>query len=611
MKKMFIFLIFLISFLFSLPNPQFLTPQYRQTYSPLPFSTGLEKISLPVIISPTFTLSPGILLSRTFIDYQQNGTLGSRIEYANNIWGFDWMHSPDSSASYPNRYCYYNAYYDDTVQLGMGVQASGSYRAGYVTFGMFPDGRATCFFHHQRENVLYSALAIEIAPGTGIFNDPIEPDVNPSPYGNQIIWPHGTIGNNGIIHVLGYGRPPTAGASEDFYYSRSTDGGNTFTNWLPIMNDTVMACLSGDIYAQPNGNKVVIAYTADLPERHSQVLQNVWIRESYDGGATWTSPRQITNYQYPSDTLPHEFAYTDCDAIYDLNGNLHVVWTEILSMVGSQGPATYPGFSRIRHWSEETGITLVSGPGHLSVVGDSWWYSPYPTVQNDAWRRPADRPQLAIDNYGNLYCVWVGNLDTTDISQGRRINGELYAAVSTDGGRTWGVKGEIGRVLDLTNSPSPGAAPGMCEDDDYFSLAPFAFNNHLHITYINDKDAGGVPQNEGVVTNNPVLYLQVPCSLLVEVGIEENQKKNLLTNKLTIYPTIARDKVKINYSLNEATFVKLSILDITGQIVKVLEEGRKEKGDYSIIWDVKGKKGTFYCLFNNGKKIYKKKIIIN
>ncbi|MEO0130671.1 MAG: hypothetical protein ABIK76_03165, partial [candidate division WOR-3 bacterium] len=91
MKKMIIF-IFLISFLFSLPKNEFLTPQYRQLYSPLPFSTGFEKISLPVIISPGFTISPGTLLSKTFIDYQSNGTLGSRIEFANNTWGFDWMH---------------------------------------------------------------------------------------------------------------------------------------------------------------------------------------------------------------------------------------------------------------------------------------------------------------------------------------------------------------------------------------------------------------------------------------------------------------------------------------------------------------------------------------
>ncbi|MEO0089709.1 MAG: T9SS type A sorting domain-containing protein [candidate division WOR-3 bacterium] len=610
MKKISIF-IFFIPFLFSLPKSEFLTSQYRQPYSPLPFSTGLEKIFLPVNTSLTFTTSPGILLSRTFIDYQSNGTLGSRIEFANNTWGFDWMHSPDSNSSYPNRYCYYNAYFDDTVQLGMGVQASGNYRAGYVTFGMFPDGKACCFFHHTREGVTYSALTIEIAPQTGIFGDPIEPDVNLSPYGHEIIWPHGTIGNNGIIHVLGYGRPPTAGASEDFYYSRSTDGGNTFTNWMPIMNDTVMACLSGDIYAQPNGDKVVIAYTSDLPEIHSQVLQNVWIRESYDRGATWQPPRQITNYPYPTDTLPHEFAYADCDAIYDLNGNLHVVWTEILSMVGSQGPATYPGFSRIRHWSEETGITLVSGIGHLQVVGDSWWYSPYPNVNNDAWRRPADRPQLAIDNYGNLYCVWVGNLDTNDISQGRRINGELYAAVSTDGGRTWGVKGRIGEVLNLTNSPSPGAPPGMCEDDDYFSLAPFAVDGYLHITYINDKDAGGVPQQEGVVTNNPVLYFRVPCSLLVEVGIAENNNKYSPKPNFFISPNPASKKINIIYSLPKSSPITIAIFDISGKMVEILENTTKEKGNYKLTWDAEGRKGTYFCLFNDGKKIYKKKIIIN
>ncbi|MEO0102855.1 MAG: hypothetical protein ABIK81_04045, partial [candidate division WOR-3 bacterium] len=141
LKRITIF-IFLAFIVYSLPV-------LRKPYSPepLPALTGQEIINQPVVITPVTTISPGETCSHTFIDYQQNGTLGDRLSIRSDYRAFDWMHSPDSSSTYPTRWIRYNSYYDNTFQLGEGVEVTTMLRSGYCTGGSFSDGRAVAFYH--------------------------------------------------------------------------------------------------------------------------------------------------------------------------------------------------------------------------------------------------------------------------------------------------------------------------------------------------------------------------------------------------------------------------------------------------------------------------------
>jgi hypothetical protein len=74
---------------------------------------------------------------------------------------------------------------------------------------------------------------------------------------------------------------------------------------------------------------------------------------------------------------------------------------------------------------------------------------------------------------------------------------------SADGGATWS------EPENITNSPTPGCWPMECDSDHWPTLNEVV-DDSLYITYINDKDAGGIPQSEGVDTENPVMYLAIP-----------------------------------------------------------------------------------------------------
>ncbi len=585
-------------------------PVLKRPYSPgpLPALTGEEILNRPVLLNPIFTTSPGETCSRTFIDYQQNGTLGDRLSIRSDFRAFDWMHSPDSSSSYPSRWVRYNSYYDDQFQLGEGVEVTTLGRSGYCTGGSFSDGRAIAFYHIQLP-LLFSVVSTEISPGSGLFNDPVAIDTITIPPsgsgGGSAIWPHGVVGMNDVIHVLSYPTKP-AGTASDFYYSRSTDQGVTFSNWMAVMNDTLLSCLSPDVYARPNLPKVLISYTRKIeypyPGVTTQIQQNVWFRESPDNGATWNDPVQVTFYEWGQPGTVFPLAYTDVDGIYDQNGNCHLVWTEVWYGLNPGGDTLYFYGSRIMHWSEQTGFSVVSGLGNNNapplVEDTTIWYMP----QNDAWRRPADRPQLAMDERGNLFCVWTGNKDTNDLSAGGRVNGELWLSVSTDNGLTWSQNAQ-----NLTNSPSPNAPPGQCEDDDYHTLWSEVYDGKLHIQYVNDKDAGGVVQNEGVVTNNPILYLQVPAT-----GISEGRREGISVSLLKIAPNPATNEIKVSYYLNGKQTVSCQLSDALGRIVKEINVGGKPGENHFVLRrDPEMKNGVYFLSFNLPHKTITKKVVLH
>ncbi|GAG08796.1 unnamed protein product, partial [marine sediment metagenome] len=105
------------------------------------------------------------------------------------------------------------------------------------------------------------------------------------------------------------------------------------------------------------------------------------------------------------------------------------------------------------------------------------------------------------NNY--LYVIWT-QFDPDDFSAGGFSNGEIYASASTDGGNSWDVP------INLTDTQTPDCSPGDCESDHWSSLAE-QIDDNLHILYVNDRDAGGIAQDEGSFTENPVLYMKHPA----------------------------------------------------------------------------------------------------
>jgi len=182
---------------------------------------------------------------------------------------------------------------------------------------------------------------------------------------------------NGGINVVWEDDSP---GNLDVFFSRSTDGGNTFANPQDLSND---ASDSGSpmVATDPSGNIYVVW------ENDSGVL-GVFFARSSDGGATFTAPVALSTNTGGS--MSPQIAV-------DVNGDVNVVWED------DSGNSSDISFSR----SADHGATF-SAPKSLSLgVGNS------------------TSAAIAVDLNGNINVAWEND------SPG---NFDLFFSRSTDGG---------------------------------------------------------------------------------------------------------------------------------------------------------------------------------
>jgi hypothetical protein len=492
--------------------------------------------------NPVCPDSPGMIIGTTFYDAQTTGTTGIRIAYHECGTHFAWMNGIDQWTG--NRWVYYN-FLDAQGNLGWpgGTPVGG---AG----GVYPqlatdDQERALIAYHNTDSLMF---ARDIACGYGLFSI--------RRLAGDFYWPYINYDYSGNIHILMYYPVPGAGEPTWFCHIYSTDGGS---NWSELgLVDSVM-CISGIPVSSPVDNKVAIVYTRPIvvEGQLSQIVNDVAYIESEDG-ITWNYAEivNVTNYDTLTDSV---FAYTDLAACYDYNGDLHILWNAPAYWV-PQGIYALDS-CLLFHWSENTGINLVF----------SAWHNSYP----GAWNRSASKMSLACDSSNNLYALWT-HFDDSDVSQGGYSNGELYLAWSGDGGQTWSPD------TNLTNSPTPGCAPGDCQSDHWSSMAR-VIDDSLRILYIEDKDAGGIPQGEGAETENPIRYLVLEKPALTRVDDNDEIPSSFSLGQN--YPNPFNASTNIGFTLDRDSDIALEVFNILGEKVATLADGRFSKGDHTVSWD--------------------------
>lgn len=476
--------------------------------------------------------SPGEMVGTTHYDMQSNGSTGTRIvkDYLDGFH-FSWTNGIDFWSG--NRWVYYNFVDENGNWLGptpvdswwgpqMDVLSEGRAAIAYATYLAVDDGR-----------------------GFGHFTKITRPDGGGPPYL--------AVDRTDRIHIISY-LVFTGSIESDpayLFYTRFEDG-----NWTdPELVDSLM-CVSAVIVSSNVSDKVAIAYTYPRDfQDPDQYNNDVCCIESEDGtNWDWNSKVNITDYQ-TDDTIR---AYTDLDAVYDWQDNLHIIWNtpyydEIGGYLSSDACLLW-------HWSETTGITFIA---------DGWWPS-----SPGAWNRSISKMSIGVWGLSDLFAIWTQFTDD-DKSAGGWSNGELFRCLSIDGGATW-FDSE-----NLTNSPSPGCWPGECDSDHWSSLAE-EVDGYLHIVYINDKDAGGVPHTEGVDTENPVMYYAFPLGDAVD---EDNEAQPTRFAVLQNYPNPFNATTEITYQLEANATVKLEIFNLLGEKTETLINESQSAGQRSAVWD--------------------------
>jgi hypothetical protein len=469
------------------------------------------------------------------------------------------------------RYCAWNFQYAGGGYFGE-TQAAPSW-SGWVQLDVMRDGsaRTVIAYHHDAGGGYYSWIDIDSANGSGSW------PFDPRPIAiNDHIWPKFTVCSNNNILLA-------TGDYADFNLHHlyiTTDFG---LHWDSIV--TFDSCSNLDFFLRAsriNGsNKVVFVHTQFIDDSIAagQLDHNVWYMLSNDNGASWTSRINVTDYQpYPIDSVR---AYADVNANFDRGDNLHIVWA------GRRVADAYYKTSKIFHWDEiHDTITVVSSPSIYYNEPGGWWIQTATAGQFGGWRMPADRPALVVDTLSDfLYCIWHGNDDYNDYSAAGYINGELYGAYSTDNGLTWS------DYTNLTNTRTPGAGPGYCDDEDYATVHPYVINDSIWVTYIEDKDAGNYADAEGTRTSNPVRCWVFPTSLIT--GITERKDEEPAALSLHVVPNPFTAQTKIAYCVGRnASGEKIRIYDASGRLVKSFPRLTPDALRTTLLWPGDDQHGT-------------------
>ncbi len=586
------------------------------------------------------------LLGTTWYENQYHGSSSRMISLApEGGLHFCWTNGQDSLAA--SRHVFYN-YWDPGGGVrypALGYQIDQGYRAGYCAADLFHSGEPVLAYHKQDH--LDDDWDIQIyADYTEGFGGAWSTIENPS--WGQICWPKMTLCNQDHIHIVGFEHSDRE--FERMTYTRSEDGGMTFTPWEVI--DTLMM-ITQDIAASPVSDKVGIAYTRNIsdfwdwytwPWIYHQFNNDVILIES-ENGIDWdfSDRRNITRIidpdssRYPDttwaggDTLR---PYNDVSLLYDREDYAHVAFTargvwKYGPRIGPSPSGVYVTYdaSMIWHYSEQHDTLTRIADGWYDVGDSDDGFNEYRGTGQG--RSTVDRPCLAENpENGYLYCIYARCVqgDTSGGSEPSHgwANGEIYCSVSTDGGLNWS------EGVNLTNTPSPGCSPGECFDEDYASQTRVV-NDTLHIIYIEDKDAGGVvwtaPQ-EGIWTENPVIYQKVPADLIPPgppyvqnyyfhvgpvgaTGIEEPQRTGGNVPEESVlrqnYPNPFNATTEIVYRLPTAGHVTLKIFNTLGQEVRTMVDGPQTAGEHRVRWDgrdAKGREaasGLYFCQLKGGE----------
>ncbi|MBN2619971.1 hypothetical protein JXB22_02685, partial [candidate division WOR-3 bacterium] len=424
------------------------------------------------------------------------GSAGQRIivdslKQAHMVW--DWVDYPGQTY----RYTYWDARFANGTYYG-NCQASPSgstYPSLDVTRDADPDDQRTVISYSYNDGSGYFAW-IDVDAGNvyGVWpNDPRTPAVP------DYMWSVISVANNNNILMC------TGDYNANYHHLFLTpDQGTTWTNFADFDS---CATLSYFLHASknPGSERIVFVHTQFITDSlaSGQIDNDIWYMLSSDNGLTWGPHINLTNYQ-PDDSVR---AYCDPYAIFDKDDNLHIVWSG-RRVVDN----TYYEASKIFHWDEvRDTITVVSSPSTYYNDPGGWWINGEDGGNYGAWRLPADKPVLISDE-NRLYCLWTGNDDYADTSAAGYVNGELFLSLSRDNGLTWW------GYWNVTNTRTPGAPPGSCDDEDFMCAHPFVVNDSFYILYLEDKDAGVYGLGEGTLTENPIRCLVTPKPL---EGIKE------------------------------------------------------------------------------------------
>jgi hypothetical protein len=547
---------------------------------------------------------------------QQNSSVGKMI-IRDGLGGahFTWTKSLDEQNA--ERHIYFNFCDDDSGDIDDQLAENESIvdagdRAGYASIDLYPDGDemlATSFYHASMSAV----MAIDFGRGFGSFDEVMFQlqDRMAVP-----ICTKGTIDRNQNAHIVASSMQMQQEAvSFGLTIWHAVSNGDPYDWNIGIGNDVENTTgLSHRIQASRTSDRVALAWHHNLvgvpaPDRWensaAHTLNNdLYLLESPDG-EEWAldEPFNITR-TIPADNDREGLLafgdtlrpYNDVDLVY-VGEVVHAVFTTRGFIPDPRGAGDPPVIdwtteeSFIWHWDSESDT--------LTLVADGWY-------ENEgvlsSLNSNVDRPSLAADENGNLYCIF-RQVSDEDVDDNNVCVGDIMLALSDDAGITWSEPINLtGTIYDDENRESDFI------NENYPSIAE-SVDDFLHISYILvNADAG----DNGA--EYPMIYQRIAVEDLPEVGVLEmpredftyhNRELNTVDDELvngqphdfginSIYPNPFNSRTSVQVDVPSDAPFTLEVIDISGRQMAILHQGQAAPGRQTFNWNAESYPAGIY-----------------
>ncbi len=540
----------------------------------------MNHIKLAIILSlilalwwkPALPDSPGLTLGHTARDMQSVGATNHRCA-ADGLGGF---HAAWTEGDLPDRHVYYNFVDEDgNIQFGEGTIVNSVSGAGYPTVVANDNNAAVIAFHNFSNMII--TLGVDAGQGLGLFTLHDPPDAVPG--GGSTFWPRVGIDASQRCHILSI-EHGMGDIAVPMIYSHS---GDNYDDWIgPELIDTITV-QAYMVAASKYTDKVALVYAKPRRLDDPDYYNNDVVYIESEDGVTWDFDNKvnITNYQQ-TDTLR---CFNSLDAVYDPDGNLHIVWTTPFYDEFSHWASTDSCY--LWHWSEDKGAAVITDGLNPSNPG--------------TWDLSISGCNISVNSQGDLYVSYCRYNDV-DISSAGYSNGDIYYTFSLDGGEFWFPD------ENLTDSQTPGCLAGDCDSDAQLSAAQYA-DDALHLFYVNDKDAGMASADEGEFTINPLNYLKLDF----ETDVDEDGGRYIPgTFYLSpAYPNPFNAAARIGYDIAQAGIVRLEVFNLRGQAVATLTNEFHSPGHYTADFHAENlASGIYYARLSSGDRSLVRKLTL-
>ncbi len=522
-------------------------------------------------------------------------------------------------ASWTDRGTGYN-YFDGTTMGALPASRVESIRTGWPSYCPF-GGDGELIISHQATGPL--VMNTRLVKGTGAWTQTVLPAL-PTTI-PMMFWPrvvtNGT--NHTNIHIIALTGPTANGGivyngmDGALVYSRSLDGGATWSNWIQPadLDSSNYLAFGGDTYsfAEPNGNTLAFTIGGGF---YDQLLL-----KSTDNGTTWTKTIIHHSLYNLGSSSPNYFNAPDgTNAIaLDNQGMAHVVFG-LTSDSGTNTAWYYNILAQgVVYWNESqpqlrqdlNPDSLLASGNLVGWVQDTNLFS-LPLTQITYWGTSLTSfPALVIDKCNHVFLVFAGASSLVDANdynmrhiygrQGHTIGGDIYwyEDTLTDITGDW-------IQYNFAECMYPAGAP---ESDPYYIYILFQKDDYAG-SYVKSTLATGSWQGQSSPDDNFITLIKWNKLSYCYSGINEKQGKPSLSLSQNV-PNPFDGLTEVNVYHQNAGDISLEVTNIAGKTVMTMEKTNVQPGVSKFVIDgSQFAAGVYFYTVQQGDQRITKKMVV-